>query len=123
MTPSELSEFVAKHDHITRYDYPEDDAVGFRNSRLPWYKNNPDGCTKITYKKMAGLTAQELETEIDRGLKVENITRVTGYFTKTSQWNKGKIAELKDRRRTDLYGNPPHITINTPEPQAVAAAG
>ncbi len=28
------------------------------------------------------------------------ITRVTGYFSKTSMWNKGKIAELKDRERT-----------------------
>lgn len=27
------------------------------------------------------------------------ITRVTGYFSKTSMWNKGKIAELKDRER------------------------
>jgi len=27
------------------------------------------------------------------------ITRVTGYFSKTSMWNKGKIAELKDRKR------------------------
>jgi len=27
------------------------------------------------------------------------ITRVTGYFSKTSMWNKGKIAELRDRER------------------------
>jgi len=27
------------------------------------------------------------------------ITRVTGYFSKTSMWNKGKIAEFKDRER------------------------
>jgi len=30
---------------------------------------------------------------------VYGITRVTGYFSKTSMWNKGKIAELKDRAR------------------------
>jgi len=30
---------------------------------------------------------------------VYGITRVTGYFSKTSMWNKGKIAELKDRDR------------------------
>ncbi|NOZ84744.1 MAG: anaerobic ribonucleoside-triphosphate reductase [Deltaproteobacteria bacterium] len=29
--------------------------------------------------------------------KVEGITRITGYFTKLSSWNKGKIGELKDR--------------------------
>jgi len=29
---------------------------------------------------------------------VEIITRVTGYFSKVGGWNKGKLAELKDRR-------------------------
>ncbi|MGD9817182.1 MAG: anaerobic ribonucleoside-triphosphate reductase [Desulfomonilaceae bacterium] len=31
--------------------------------------------------------------------KVEQITRITGYFTKVSSWNKGKKGELKDRLR------------------------
>jgi anaerobic ribonucleoside-triphosphate reductase len=30
---------------------------------------------------------------------IEGITRVTGFFSKISGWNKGKIAELKDRRK------------------------
>lgn len=30
---------------------------------------------------------------------IELITRITGYFSKVSGWNKGKIAELKDRVR------------------------
>ncbi len=30
---------------------------------------------------------------------VDGITRITGYFTKTSSWNKGKIGELRDRYR------------------------
>lgn len=30
---------------------------------------------------------------------VEGITRITGYFTKISSWNKGKLGELKDRYR------------------------
>ena len=29
---------------------------------------------------------------------VEYITRVTGYFSKVNGWNKGKMAELRDRR-------------------------
>jgi len=33
---------------------------------------------------------------------VEGITRITGYYTKISSWNKGKLAELKDRRRTNI---------------------
>jgi len=31
--------------------------------------------------------------------EVEGITRITGYFSKISQWNKGKLGELKDRFR------------------------
>jgi ribonucleoside-triphosphate reductase len=30
---------------------------------------------------------------------IEGITRVTGFFSKTSSWNKGKLGELKDRHR------------------------
>lgn len=33
---------------------------------------------------------------------VEGITRVTGFFSKTSSWNKGKLGELKDRVRTNI---------------------
>ena len=32
---------------------------------------------------------------------IEGITRITGYFTKLSSWNKGKLGELKDRYRND----------------------
>lgn len=28
---------------------------------------------------------------------LDHVTRVTGYFSKDSMWNKGKIAELRDR--------------------------
>ncbi|MDY6862746.1 MAG: anaerobic ribonucleoside-triphosphate reductase [Thermodesulfobacteriota bacterium] len=31
--------------------------------------------------------------------EVEGITRITGYFTKTRSWNKGKLGELRDRYR------------------------
>ncbi|MEA3273075.1 MAG: anaerobic ribonucleoside-triphosphate reductase [Patescibacteria group bacterium] len=30
---------------------------------------------------------------------VDQITRVTGFFSKVSMWNKGKIAELKNREK------------------------
>jgi len=35
---------------------------------------------------------------------IEGITRVTGFFSKISSWNKGKIGELRDRRRDSLRG-------------------
>lgn len=34
---------------------------------------------------------------------VEGITRITGYFTKISSWNKGKLGELRDRFRNQNY--------------------
>jgi ribonucleoside-triphosphate reductase len=34
---------------------------------------------------------------------VDGITRITGYFTKVSSWNKGKLGELKDRHRVGEY--------------------
>ncbi|HSR36410.1 MAG TPA: anaerobic ribonucleoside-triphosphate reductase, partial [Desulfurivibrionaceae bacterium] len=38
--------------------------------------------------------------------KVGGITRITGYFTKISSWNKGKLGELKERyRNTNKFGH------------------
>jgi hypothetical protein len=37
-----------------------------------------------------------------RGKNIEQITRVTGYFSKVNAWNKGKKAELKDRYRSNI---------------------
>ncbi|MBU2565641.1 MAG: anaerobic ribonucleoside-triphosphate reductase, partial [Candidatus Thermoplasmatota archaeon] len=37
--------------------------------------------------------------ETSRGKNVEQMTRVTGYFSKIAGWNKGKTGELKDRYR------------------------
>ncbi len=34
---------------------------------------------------------------------VEQITRITGYFTRISSWNKGKLGELKDRYRNNGF--------------------
>ncbi|MCX8045123.1 MAG: anaerobic ribonucleoside-triphosphate reductase [Desulfobacterota bacterium] len=35
--------------------------------------------------------------------EVDGITRITGYFTKISSWNKGKLGELRDRNRNKGY--------------------
>jgi ribonucleoside-triphosphate reductase len=35
--------------------------------------------------------------------RVDGITRITGYFTKLSSWNRGKIGELHDRYRNTEY--------------------
>jgi ribonucleoside-triphosphate reductase len=52
-----------------------------------------------------GRTARGLnETCIYCGSRhTEGITRITGYFTRVSSWNKGKVGELKDRYRNAGY--------------------
>ena len=41
-----------------------------------------------------------------RSKNVDGITRITGYFTKISSWNKGKLGELHDRyRNVDRFNN------------------
>jgi ribonucleoside-triphosphate reductase len=48
--------------------------------------------------------------------EVDGITRITGYFTKVSSWNKGKLGELKDRYRNMEY-------FTQDEEKKAAAAG
>ena len=36
---------------------------------------------------------------IVRGRNVFNVTRIVGYYSRTSNWNKSKLGELKDRRK------------------------
>jgi hypothetical protein len=97
MTEHAFSEFLSENSNI---EYGHDDEhYYFRNTSLPWYANNPGNCTRITREILEKLSPEELLSEINRGLEVECITRITGYYTKTAQWNKGKIGELKDRTR------------------------
>ena len=99
MTQSELNTFLENYTNIECL--MDEEFTYFRNEDLPWYSNNPDNCTRITKKVFEKLSPDELLNEINRGLEVEHITRITGYFTKVSQWNKGKRGELKDRIRVD----------------------
>ena len=99
MTQSELTTFLEENKNIDcRMD---GEFIYFRNQDLPWYSKDPENCTRITKKVFEKLSPEGLLKEINRGLDVEQITRITGYFTKISQWNKGKRGELKDRIRVD----------------------
>jgi len=55
-----------------------------------------------------GRTARGLnETCVYCGSRhTEGITRITGYFTRISSWNKGKVGELKDRYRNAVFFAP-----------------
>ena len=58
--------------------------------------------THVEKDKLAGMTVAMLEDVTAQGKDVDHITRVTGYFSYASRWNKGKQAELKDRARSRL---------------------
>lgn len=51
---------------------------------------------------LAGMTVTMLEDVMAGGKNIDHITRITGYMSKTSGWNKGKQAELRDRHRTTV---------------------
>ena len=99
MTQADLNLFLEKNENIECGI--DDEFSYFRNKDLPWYANNPDNCTRVTKDLFKELTPEGLMNEINRGLELEHITRITGYFTKISQWNKGKLGELKDRVRVN----------------------
>jgi hypothetical protein len=73
------------------------------------YQMTPDGIvvvnrplateTHLTFDAVARMPLAEIEAACKAGRDVEHITRVTGYFSKTSGWNRGKAAELRDRHR------------------------
>ncbi len=102
MTSQELNKFLDTNKSIECSDHEEAEQLCFRNKALAWYKNNPESSTAIKYWKMEQMSEPELMEEINRGLHVEGITRITGYFTKISSWNPGKLAELHDRRKFNI---------------------
>lgn len=55
--------------------------------------------THFTDEIIGNMELKELITATHHGKNIEQMTRVTGYFSKVSGWNKGKIGELKDRNR------------------------
>jgi len=75
------------------------DAMYFRNANLEWYKEEESRSTKVSTSKMREMDIERLKFHVNRGLDVECITRITGYFAKTRSFNKGKEQELKDRVR------------------------
>ena len=78
------------------WDYRcDDDGLLIRNSRL-------ETLTHATFEAVEKNTLETLTAACAQGRDVDHITRVTGYFSRTSGWNKGKARELEDRHRSSL---------------------
>jgi hypothetical protein len=78
------------------------DCMYFRNDNLLWYQENPLRGTKVSTPQLRAMTPDELYFQINKGLDVDQITRITGYMGKVRGFNPGKAQELKDRVRVTV---------------------
>jgi anaerobic ribonucleoside-triphosphate reductase len=89
-----LDELTGWLDGREEWDYElDDEGVLIRNTRL-------ETLTHCTFDAVEKNTIDTLTAACAQGKDVDHITRVTGYFSRTSGWNKGKAGELKDRHRS-----------------------
>jgi len=58
--------------------------------------------THFTYEAIEKNDLATLLNATHHGKNVEQITRVTGFFSKVKNWNRGKLGELRDRHRVSL---------------------
>lgn len=106
--------------------HPLIDAGALTHVWLGESRPHPESISNFVIKTMRGtqnsqiafspeFTACNACGKIVRGLReacpncqsgnIEGITRITGYFSRITGWNKGKRGELKDRYRTAEYFN------------------
>ena len=91
-----LEELKGWLDSQDEWDYQlDDEGVLIRNSRL-------ETLTHASFGAVESNTLETLTAACAQGKDVDHITRVTGYFSRTSGWNKGKAGELKDRHRSTV---------------------
>ena len=97
--------------HLPRLDRGVDaDERGYRRFRHEDLQATPRAIRSLFRRNSPYATRA---TRTSRGLadacphcrsdEVDGITRITGYFTKVSSWNKGKLGELKDRYRNSEF--------------------
>ncbi len=84
--------------------------VNFVTKTFQWTKNDQVAFSpEFSSCRACSRTARGLLDECPYcgSTDLEGITRITGYFTKLSSWNKGKIGELRDRYRNQgIFNNP-----------------
>jgi len=90
-------------------DNPQIDYVeaedGSRYFRHKFYDEKDGTCLMVTAEAFEKVTPTQLVKQVVGGRNVEQMTRITGYFSRVKGWNKGKLGELKDRvREKDLGG-------------------
>ena len=66
----------------------------------PLKPDDPE-CLHLTFQALEEATPQQLLKSIVGGRDVVHMTRVVGYYSRTQNWNKSKLGELKDRHEGD----------------------
>lgn len=94
MTIDELCAFLETNPQI-EWAHDDEGIIYLRHSHF----DGPNDKLRIEPRALAELTPQKLEQVLVGGRNVDHITRITGYFSKVSGWNKGKKGELVDRQR------------------------
>ena len=97
MTLDELDQFLSRHQDV-EWAFDDDGNLFLRHSVF----DTENEKVKVEPKALKELSAQDLEKLLVSGRNVEHITRVTGYFSRVSGWNKGKLGELVDRSRVGV---------------------
>ena len=97
MTKDELNLFLDARPYIL---WAEDEAGNFyfRHEKYDAEEEK----VKVELSALAELTPEKLEKILVAGRDVEHITRITGYFSRVSGWNKGKKGELADRYKATV---------------------
>lgn len=94
MTHEELDRFLENNLDI-QWAFDDDGSLYLRHTRF----DKEDEKIKVEPKALASLTPEKLMKILVAGRNVEHITRVTGYFSRVSGWNKGKKGELAERQK------------------------
>jgi hypothetical protein len=103
MKPEELINWWEGENSLTIADltYEGIAGLGFRDESLPFF-DAENSFEFVSFKDLDNMSLDYLKANLFQGLRISMITRITGYFTVTSGWNKGKLAELKDRDKDSV---------------------
>lgn len=99
----EKQEFI---NHLANHPNAYEWAEGEHDGRPGVYVKSIEFDT-VTHFTWAAIHKHEqsiLIAQTHHGKNVEQMTRVTGFFSRVSNWNKGKLAELRQRHRVNLQG-------------------
>ena len=97
MDIDELDRYLNENQNEILWSYEEQNGRGF----LYLHSKKWEETIKVDMNRLNKLSEEEISRMLSGGKDVEQITRVTGFFSKVSAWNKGKTGELKQRYKSD----------------------